>query len=202
MNTINEAKSKLEISQLAQAAQVCGIASHSSLPLSVRAAVAKADASKQPLSIEELKEVCASRQTSELAVKLLMADSCQIVDTARRELLKRQPQLTLPGGDLYPEPRAEACWRDCQEFLRVIIYGVACNCAEITDAAGMAALRQLYTRMGVPVSAMMYALNQMRILSSKTLETSGQIHEMESLNMAFDDLIKALQPNQPMESRS
>ena len=202
MNTINEAKSKLEISQLAQAAQVCGIASRSSLPLSVRAAVAKADASKQPLSIEELKEVCASRQTSELAVKLLMADSCQIVDTARRELLKRQPQLTLPGGDLYPEPRAEACWRDCQEFLRVIIYGVACNCAEITDAAGMAALRQLYTRMGVPVSAMMYALNQMRILSSKTLETSGQIHEMESLNMAFDDLTKALQPNQPMESRS
>lgn len=202
MNTINEAKSKLEISQLAQAAQVCGIASRSSLPLSVRAAVAKADASKRPLSIEELKGVCASRQTSELAVGLLMAGSHQIVDTARGELLKRQPQLTLPGGDLYPEPRAEACWRDCQEFLRVIIYGVACNCAEITDATGMAALRQLYTRMGVPVSAMMYALNQMRILSSKILETSGHNHEMESLNMAFADLIKALQPNQPMESRS
>ena len=202
MNTINEAESKLEISQLAQAAQVCGIASRSSLPLSVRAAVAKADASKRPLSIEELKEVCASRQTSEYAVGLLTAGSHQIVDTARQELLKQQPQLTLPGGDLYPQPRAEACWRDCQEFLRVIIYGVACNCTEITDATGMAALRQLYTQMGVPAPAMMYALNQMRMLSSKILETSGHIHETENLNMAFDDLIKALQPNQPMQSRS
>lgn len=196
MNLTRKNQQELENHQLAKAAQVCGIYNRSSLPSSVRALVAKADASKQPLSREELKEVCDCCETSERAVKLLIAGSRQIVDEAKRRLLDQQPQLALPGGSLYPEPRAEACWRDCQQFLRVIIYGVACDCAEITDAAGMTALRQLYKQMGVPVPAMMYALAQMRALTTQHLETSGHIREISCLNMAFDNLINALQPSQ------
>jgi hypothetical protein len=66
----------------------------------------------------------------------------------------------------------------------------------------MAALRQLYELMEVPIPAMMYALNQMRSLTTRALETSGHIRELACLNLAFDNLIKALLPTQTLMLRS
>ena len=195
MNLTIEAQRQLRITELAKAAQVCGITKRNSLPNEVRGLIANADTSKQPLNIDELKKVCVSCNTSEHAVSLLIAETINVTDAARRKLLDQQPNLILPGGELYPEKRAEACWRDCQQFLRVVIYGVACDCAEITDTAGMAALRLLYKEMKVPVPAMMYALAQMRKLTTLILEASGHLREIDCLNRAFDNLVNALQPS-------
>ena len=197
MNLTKEAQQKMVISQLAKAAKVCGISNHNSLPEAARVLIAKADTSKRFLSAEELKTICNCCKTSEDAIGLLIAESNQVIDKARRQLLAQQPQLTLAGGELYPEPRAEACWRDCQQFLRVIIYGVACDCTEITDMAGMSALRQLYKEMEVPIPAMMYVLARMRTLTTQLLETSGHAHEASCLNKAFDNLCNALLPTEP-----
>jgi hypothetical protein len=193
----DEAERQVEISQLAKDAQVCGISNNNSLPKIVRAFIAKADTTKQHLNGEALKETCNSCKTSKEAVEQLMAASSQIVDIARQQLLAKQPQLIKPDGELYPEPRAEACWHDCYQFLRVIIYGVACNCTEITDEAGMAALRKLYNEMKVPTSAMIYLLNQMRGHTTRILEDNGHTSETLCLNMAFDNLIKALLQTDP-----
>lgn len=197
MNLTREAHQEMVISQLAKAAKVCGISNRNSLPEAARVLIAKADTSKRFLSAEELKEICNCCKTSEDAIGLLIAESNQIIDKARRKLLAQQPQLTLPGGELYPEPRAEACWRDCQQFLRVIIYGVACDCTEITDMAGMSALRQLYMEMEVPIPAMMYVLARIRTLTKQLLETSGHVHEVACLNKAFDHLCNALLQTEP-----
>lgn len=185
------------ISQLAKAAKVCGISNRNSLPEAARVLIAKADTSKRFLSAEELKTICNCCKTSEDAIGLLIAESNQVIDKARRQLLAQQPELTLAGGELYPEPRAEACWRDCQQFLRVIIYGVACDCTEITDLAGMSALRQLYKEMEVPIPAMMHVLARMRTLTTQLLETSKHGHEATCLNKAFDNLCNALLPTEP-----
>ena len=197
MNLTKEAHQKMVISQLAKAAKVCGISNHNSLPEAARMLIAKADTSKRFLSAEESKEICNCCRTSEDAIGLLISESNQVIDRARRQLLAQQPQLTLPGGELYPEPRAEACWHDCQQFLRVIIYGVACDCTEITNVAGMSALRQLYMEMEVPIPAMMYVLDRMRTLTTQLLETSGHAHEASCLNKAFDNLCNALLPTEP-----
>ena len=202
VNLTREADRKMEISQLAKAAKVCGISSRDSLPEAVRAVVAKADTSKRFLNTEELEEVCKYCKTSEHAVKLLIAESSQVVDKARQQLLAQQPQLILPGGELHPEPRAEACWRDCQQFLRVIIFGVACDCTEVTDAAGMTTLRQLYKEMEVPIPAMMYVLAQMRTLTTQVLKTYGHLREATCLDKAFNNLIMALQPTPPGEQEA
>ncbi|MCP9907526.1 phycobilisome polypeptide [Cyanobium sp. BA5m-21] len=199
MNLTTEADRKMEISQLAKAAKVCGLSNRDSLPEAVRAVVAKADTSKRFLNTEELEEICKYCKTSEHAIGLLIAESNQVIDKARQQLLAQQPQLILPGGKLHPEPRAEACWRDCQQFLRVIIYGVACDCTEVTDAAGMRALRQLYKEMEVPIPAMMYILAQMRTLTTQVLEASGHLRETTCLDKAFDNLIKALLPTMPRQ---
>ncbi|MCP9822855.1 hypothetical protein [Cyanobium sp. L1E-Cus] len=197
MNLTKEAQQKVVISQLAKAAKVCGISNRNNLPEEAGVMIAKADTSKRFLSAEELKTICNCCNTSEDAIELLIAESKQVIDKARRQLLAQQPQLTLAGGELYPEPRAEACWRDCQQFLRVIIYGVACDCTEITDMAGMSALRQLYKEMEVPIPAMMYVLSRMRTLTTQILETSGHGHEATCLNKAFDNLCSALLPTEP-----
>jgi hypothetical protein len=197
VNLTKEAQQKMVISQLAKAAKVCGISNRNSLPEAARVLVDKADSSKRFLSAEELKEICNCCKTSEDAIGLLIAESNQVIDKARRQLLAQQPELTLAGGELYPEPRAEACWRDCQQFLRVIIYGVACDCTEITDMAGMSALRQLYKEMEIPIPAMMYVLDRMRALTTQLLETSGHAHEATCLNKAFDNLCNALLPTEP-----
>ena len=197
VNLTKEAQQKMVISQLAKAAKVCGISNRNSLPEAARVLVDKADSSKRFLSAEELKEICNCCKTSEDAIGLLIAESNQVIDKVRRQLLAQQPELTLAGGELYPEPRAEACWRDCQQFLRVIIYGVACDCTEITDMAGMSALRQLYMEMEVPIPAMMYVLARMRTLTTQLLETSKHGHEATCLNKAFDNLCNALLPTEP-----
>ncbi len=197
MNLTKEAHQKMVISQLAKAAKVCGISNHNSLPEAARVLIAKADTSKRFLSAEESKAICNHCNTSEDAIGLLIAESNQVIDKARRDLLTQQPQLTMPGGGLFPEPRAEACWHDCQQFLRVIIYGVACDCTDITDIEGMIALRHLYKEMEVPITAMMYVLARMRALTTQVLETSGHAHEATCLNKAFDNLTNALLPTEP-----
>jgi hypothetical protein len=159
--------------------------------------VARANEAKRPLSADELKSVCSCCSTSEHAVRELTAQSSHLVDEARRRLLNQQPHLVLPGGQLYPEQRAEACWRDCQQFLRVITYGVACDCAEITDKDGMKSLRALYKLVDVPVPALLYALTQMQALATVVLEETGRhAGEIRCLNMAFEDLMKAVLPAQ------
>jgi hypothetical protein len=187
---------EFQIGQLAQAAQVCGLSQRTTVPSEARILVARADAAKRPLSPDELKIVCKYCGTSEHAVRELMAQSSQLVDEARRRLLNQHPHLVLPGGQLYPEQRAEACWRDCQQFLRVITYGVACDCAEITDKDGMNPLLALYKLVDVPVPALLYALTQMRALTTHLLEGTGHAREIRCLNMAIDDLMKALLPAQ------
>jgi hypothetical protein len=202
VNLTREAQQKIVISQLSKAAKVCGISNRNNLPEEARVLIAKADTSKRFLSAEELKTICNCCNTSEDAIELLIAESNQVIDKARRQLLAQQPQLILPGGKLHPEPRAEACWRDCQQFLRVIIYGVACDCTEVTNAAGMTALRQLYKEMEVPVPAMMYVLAQIRTLTTQVLKTYGHLREATCLDKAFDNLIKALQPTPPGEQET
>ena len=86
VNLTREADRKMEISQLAKAAKVCGISNHDSLPEAVRALVAKADTSKRFLNAEELEEICKCCKTSKHAVELLIAESNQVVDKARQQV--------------------------------------------------------------------------------------------------------------------
>jgi len=170
---------------LVQTAQVQGLSLNQDLPQATRSIVERADQAQRQLSSDELTTIC---QVSGIDVSLadnLIQRSDQLVNQARAHLIATQPHLVQPGGALHPEDRAEACWRDCWNFLRVITYAVACNQSCFTNPSGMAALRELYRRMNVPIEGMNIALGQ---LKEKALEGVSRSNDRQLINDCFQHL--------------
>ena len=170
---------------LVQTAQVQGLSLNQDLPQAARSILERADQAQRQLSSDELTTIC---QVSGIDVSLadnLIQRSDQLVNQARAHLIATQPHLVQPGGALHPEDRAEACWRDCWNFLRVITYAVACNQSCFTNPSGMAALRELYRRMNVPIEGMNIALGQ---LKEKALEGVSRSNDRQLINDCFQHL--------------
>ena len=157
------------LQQLIQAARVQGISDDATLPDDIRTIIGSADQTKRQLTAEELERICAVSDANALVAVHLQERAAALVDQARSCLLREQPELVEPGGALHPAERATACWRDCWQFFRVIVYSYVCCRPDFTDPEGMAALRQLYQRMNVPVLGLNIALEQLEALSVKKL---------------------------------
>ena len=174
-----------DLKTLVQTAQVQGLSLNQDLPQATRSILERADQAQRQLSSDELTTIC---QVSGIDVSLadnLTQRSDQLVNQARAHLIATQPHLVQPGGALHPEDRAEACWRDCWNFLRVITYAVACNQSCFTNPSGMAALRELYRRMNVPIEGMNIALGQ---LKEKALEGVSRSNDRQLINDCFQHL--------------
>jgi allophycocyanin-B len=120
--------------------------------------------------------------------RLLREEASHIVAEARENLLVHFPNITDPGNDLYPPERAEACWRDFWHFLRCITYGIAGKNPQFTSKEGLKKMELLYQELRVPLSAMIYGLEQLKALS---LEKFSQ-EEKDELGIYFEHLISAL----------
>ena len=158
-----------DLQQLIQAARVQGLSQDATLPSAIRTLIGAADKAQRQLTDQELLQICAASDADHKVANQLQHRADDLVDEARRRLLSEQPDLVKPGGALHPAERAAACWRDCWQFFRVIIYSYACGRPAFTDPEGMAALRQLYQRMNVPVLGLNIALEQLEALSVKEL---------------------------------
>ena len=170
---------------LVQTAQVQGLSLNQDLPQATRSIVERADQAQRQLSSDELTTICQVSGIDASLADNLIQRSDQLVNQARSHLIATQPHLVQPGGALHPEDRAEACWRDCWNFLRVITYAVACNQSCFTNPSGMAALRELYRRMNVPIEGMNIALGQ---LKEKALEGVSRSNDRQLINDCFQHL--------------
>ncbi|MEM9904962.1 MAG: phycobilisome protein [Cyanobacteria bacterium P01_D01_bin.44] len=111
----------------------------------------------------------------------------EIVDEARGQVLDQFPGITEPGGGLYPEIRAKACWRDFWHFLRCITYGIAAGRTDYTSAVGLGYMEQLYQELKVPLDAMVAGLEGLKTASLKRVEVEESV-----LAPYFDHLIQAM----------
>ena len=170
---------------LVQTAQVQGLSLNQDLPQATRSILERADQAQRQLSSDELTTICQVSGIDESLADNLIQRSDQLVNQARAHLIATQPHLVQPGGALHPEDRAEACWRDCWNFLRVITYAVACNQSCFTNPSGMAALRELYRRMNVPIEGMNIALGQ---LKEKALEGVSRSNDRQLIDDCFQHL--------------
>ena len=174
-----------DLQLLIQRAKVLGLIHDPEISPSNRALLAAADRTKRPLTWIEANLVCLNSGIDPMLIQRLQQKAESLVTAARCHLLKRQPELVLEGGSLFPPERAEACWRDCWDFLRLVIYAVACNQSCFTDIDGMAALRELYRRMEVPTEGLNIALRQLQLLA---LEEVSQSSDHQLIDACFQHL--------------
>jgi hypothetical protein len=116
--------------------------------------------------------------------RFLRDNAAEIVTAARQQVLGHYPGIAEPGGALYPQVRAEACWRDFWHFLRCITYGMACGSDEFTSPEGLHYMNLLYQEMKVPLPAMVTGLEALKQESLARLPEQG-----EAVAVYFDHLI-------------
>jgi hypothetical protein len=170
---------------LVQTAQVQGLSLNQDLPQATRSILERADQAQRQLTTDEMATICQASGVDASLPSSLIQRSDQLVNQARGHLLATQPHLVQPGGALHPQDRAEACWRDCWNFFRVITYAVACNQSCFTNPSGMAALRELYRRMNVPIEGMNIALDQLKVLA---LEGVSRSNDCQLIDACFQHL--------------
>tara|TARA_B100001057_G_scaffold85896_1_gene81761 strand:+ start:1559 stop:2134 length:576 start_codon:yes stop_codon:yes gene_type:complete len=182
----------LRINELIKIAKVQGLSDDATLDFQVRMVINTADKEKRHLTKDEIRNICRISGPCISEILMIQHKSNDLVTEARKGLMKEQPYLFMPGGALYPSERAEACWSDCWQFLRVVNYAYACNRTEFTEPKGMAALRELYKRIGVPLGGLSTALRYLAILTIKEVGTAkgrAQLtnifrHLMQELNIS------------------
>jgi Phycobilisome protein len=121
-------------------------------------------------------------------VRLLRDRADEIVTEARSQVLEQFPQITEPGGELYPPLRAQACWRDFWHFLRCITYGIAGGSTDYTSDEGLQYMELLYQELKVPLPAMVVGLEA---LKEASLQRLGHDRSME-FSPYFDRMISEL----------
>ena len=175
----------IDFKTLVQTAQVQGLSINQDLPQATRSILERADQAQRQLTTDEMATICQASGVDASLPSSLIQRSDQLVNQAREHLLATQPHLVQPGGALHPQDRAEACWRDCWNFFRVITYAVACNQSCFTNPSGMAALRELYRRMNVPIEGMNTALDQLKVLA---LEGVSRSNDRQLIDACFQHL--------------
>ena len=152
--------------------------------------VQAADDAGRYLTDEDLQPIQQSELHSAFipVVQGLRDRATEIVDEARTQVLTTFPNITQPGGGLYPAERAEACWRDFWHFLRCITYGIAGHRTDYTSPEGLSAMNLLYQELQVPLDAMIVGLEGIKTASLKRVEPDQQA----PLAPYFDHLIEQL----------
>ncbi|MDJ0636204.1 MAG: phycobilisome protein [Xenococcaceae cyanobacterium MO_188.B29] len=156
----------------------------------------QADDEGRYLTDEDLEKIVTfapQTSSSTAQAKLLREQGQEIVAQARGDVLAAYPQITEPGGDLYPPARAEACWRDFWHFLRCITYGIAGRSTEYTSEVGLGYMEQLYQELKVPLPAMVLGLEKLKVYSLQQFEQ----HQRHNLAPYFDRLINEMKRFSP-----
>ncbi|MGD1862196.1 MAG: phycobilisome protein [Leptolyngbyaceae cyanobacterium] len=146
------------------------------------------------MDCEQIQALMPETANSLAIAQSLKGQVVSIVNEARGGVLENFPDITQPGGGLYPVERADACWRDFWHFLRCITYGIAAQRTDYTSAEGLRAMRLLYQELQVPLDAMVVGLEGIKRASLSRLETATV-----AVEPYFDHLIAELrQFSQPL----
>jgi allophycocyanin-B len=138
---------------------------------------------------QKISHVAPHLAKSLMQAQILRDRATEIVNHARAEVLAAFPQITEPGGELYPPMRAEACWRDFWHFLRCITYGIAGKSLDYTSQEGLGYMKELYQELKVPLDAMVLGLKNLKFYS---LQQFSEL-EAENLTPYFNRLIDRME---------
>jgi hypothetical protein len=186
-------KNKLDL--LIDKARILGLTYDNTIPDDLRAIYHTADNIRRPLSAVELEKVCSFSGIDSTPIQHLQEKAPAIVTAVKKRLLAEEPELIQIGGALYPEVRAQACWRDCWHFLRIAIYALAADRTEFTHRPGVNGLGDLYRELNVPIASMARALSHLRNESVACYSAVGGSRDAWRLDQALlhlEEMLKDL----------
>jgi Phycobilisome protein len=96
---------------------------------------------------------CAELGVAGRAAMLIRDNADDIVCAARSGIWQRHPGIGDEGGGLWPQFRADACWRDMLNFARVASYG--CCGSPYLSVDGCGIMDEIYDCLEVPRDAML-----------------------------------------------
>lgn len=128
--------------------------------------------------------------TNAQAADAIRMHAAASIDAARAAVLREYRAIDQPGGALYPEHRARACWRDLSEFARVVSYGVAVG-YEVFSDKGVDVMRLVYEELQVPMDAMRTAIT---VLCKEISDRVGDEPEVKmEIGKGFAALLEVLE---------
>ncbi len=151
-----------QLQQMIAKARILGLVFDTTLPIHIRSIIRSADDEGRPLSEKELQTICQISSIDPEPLLAIQEKASALVSAVKQKMLFEDPELVKPGGALYPENRAEACWRDCWHFLRIAIYAAAADRTAFTHPPGVVGLAELYRELAVPIDSMALALSYLR----------------------------------------
>ena len=185
-----------KIKELAAKAEFFGLHKNIQLPEEHEEILISANKEKRLLSAQELKVLCNRSHSDANKLEELQAKLPELINEAKRILLKRIPNITEPGGSLYPKERAEACWRDCSHFARISIYGTAAGETNITDKQGLKVVQELYSILEVPINALIICLKELQLKCSETYTNNHPKKGISLLDGCFNHLVEKMEAMQ------
>ena len=189
-------KQAQKIKELAAKAEFFGLHKNIQLPEEHEKILISANKEKRLLSAQELKVLCNRSHSDANKLEELQAKLPELINEAKRILLKRIPNITEPGGSLYPKERAEACWRDCFHFARISIYGTAAGETNITDKQGLKVVQELYSILEVPINALIICLKELQLKCSETYTINHHPKDISLLDGCFNHLVEKMEAMQ------
>lgn len=153
----------------------------------------QADEEKRHLTDTEIIDISKISGSSYREVISIKNMSSVCIQKAKSKLLTQFPHLFETGGALSTPERAMTCWRDCENFYRVIVYSVAINHPDFTDKKSVEALKELYRLLNVPSDGLQYALVELKGSVCECFErANGKTFTLQTLKLAFEHLESAL----------
>ena len=189
-------KQAQKIKELAAKAEFFGLHKNIQLPDEHQKILISANKEKRLLSTQELKILCNRSHSDANKLEELQTKLPQLIDEAKKILLTRIPNITEPGGSLYPKERAEACWRDCFHFARISIYGTAAGDTNITDKQGLKVVKELYSILEVPVNALVICLKELQSKCRETYTINHPQKDISLLDGCFNHLVEKMEAMQ------
>ena len=163
------------------------------LPARIWQYLCEAEKHKRHLADTEIVDISKVSGSSAIDVISLKNMSSECIQRAKSKLFIQCPYLFEIGGALSTHERSQACWRDCENFYRVIVHSVAINHPDFTEKKSIEALKELYRLLNVPSDGLQCALSELKASVCECFNsTNGETSTLQTLKLAFAHLELAL----------
>ena len=182
-----------EFKELVRKAELFGLYKNTELQEAHRKILASANRDKRLLNTKEINTLCEKSNCNPEKLEELQRRLPQLIHEAKEALIRKIPDITKPGGSLYPKERAEACWRDCFHLARISIYGTAAGNTNITDKQGLQAVQELYKILKVPIDALTLCLKELQENCKEIYSEGNESTDLKLLDGCFNHLVEKME---------